>query len=144
MHSVTGWPGTAQHDRPIFSEFRAACAMLLGSVMRGLLVLFLVVAGCGSADDSNTTKNETARPYVTIAVAPPSAELAPGATVQLKVSLVGDDGSQQPVAGTFSSNNETIARVDENSGVVTAVAKGTTMITAHYGPGTAFASITVK
>lgn len=111
--------------------------------MRGFLALFLLVAGCGSADDSNT-KNETARPYVTIAVAPTSAELAPGATVQLKVSLVSDDGSQQPVAGTFSSNNETVATVDQNSGLVTAVAKGTTAIRAQYGPGNAYTSITVK
>lgn len=111
--------------------------------MRLSLVLALLVGGCGSSDGGDPFNRETAQPYVTIVVSPNSAELTPGDTVQLKIRLVRDDGAE-PVQGTFDSNNEAVAKVDPNSGLVTAVARGTAMVSAHYGPGTANASITVK
>ena len=113
--------------------------------MRALAILALLAVGCGSgSEDGTTDRKEQARPYITISVTPTNLELVPGQTAQLQVLLMSDDGTGSPVGGTFQSNNEQIATVDQNSGLVRAVAKGTTNVRASYGPGSAYVPITVK
>ncbi len=108
--------------------------------MRSVVVIAFLALGCGSGDD--VADKEQAQPYITIVMRPDRAELAPGEKVLLKILLNGDGGPQ--INGEFRSNNEGVATVEENTGIVHAIARGTVMITGHYGPGTAYASITVK
>jgi uncharacterized protein YjdB len=112
----------------------------MSTVMRSALLVFCLALGCGSGDEG--VEREQATSSITIVMRPDHAELLPGQTLQLKILLNGDGGAE--MNGTFSSNNEAIAVVNENTGLVYAIAKGTVAITGHYGPGTAYASITVK
>lgn len=78
-----------------------------------------------------------------VSIQPSSATLAVGQTIQMTASAVGTNGA--PVAGqvvTWSSANSGVASVSA-TGLVTAVAPGTTTITGSCGGVTASASVTV-
>ena len=78
-----------------------------------------------------------------VTVTPSAATLAPGDTVRLEAEAFDADG--QPVHGltfTWSSDDPSVARTDQ-SGLVTAVAGGTTEITAATDSAQGTAAITV-
>lgn len=74
-----------------------------------------------------------------IAVAPPTASIAVGATRQLAVTK---SPSNAPGTATYVSSDPTKATVNA-SGLVTGVAAGTTTITATVGSKTATCAVTV-
>jgi Rieske Fe-S protein len=79
----------------------------------------------------------------TLSIQPPSTTLAAGQTVQLTATPADAHGATIPgLAVTWSSGNSSIASVA--SGLVTAVAAGSTTITATCQAVTAMASITVS
>ncbi len=111
---------------------------------RRLLALGLCfAAACGGSEGPNDE--------FTVEVTPTAAELfslAPGNTIELEV--VAKDGDGEPLAGgttTYATGNSAIATVS-NAGVVTAVAAGTTQITATVthdgGSASAITSVTVR
>lgn len=92
--------------------------------MRAALFLVLVgaVAGCGgSGGDSTNTQV-----FTSLAVAPATQTVAPGATAQLSATPKDQNGHTMSGIGaaTWSSADATIASVDANSGLVTGVAAG--------------------
>jgi len=70
-----------------------------------------------------------------------SAEIETGKTLQLTATVVPENAMDKTV--TWSSDNETVATVDEN-GLVTGVAEGTATITAKAGEKTGICIVTVK
>jgi plastocyanin len=111
---------------------------------RGLLALgIFVISACGGSEGPNDE--------FTVEVTPTTAELfsvAPGNTVELDV--VAKDGGGDPLPGgttTYSTGNSAIATVSD-AGVITAVAVGTTQVTATVtldgGSASATTSVTVR
>jgi plastocyanin len=111
---------------------------------RGLLALgILVTSACGGSEGPNDE--------FTVEVTPTAAELfsvAPGNTIELDV--VAKDGGGDPLSGgttTYSTGNSAIATVSD-AGVITAVAVGTTQVTATVtldgGSASATTSVTVR
>lgn len=98
----------------------------------------MVAAGCG---DFFTSGNSIA----TLAISPVSYLAATGQTVNYSATGTTVNGNTQDVTSTakWSSSNTSVATVS-NSGVATAVAKGTTTITVSSGNGSATASLIVS
>jgi hypothetical protein len=82
--------------------------------------------------------------FVSLAIDPPSSNVAAGLQVQLTASARLADGSTQVVSGqvAWMSSEPTIATVDA-TGEVTAHAQGTAVITVTLGALSAFATVTV-
>ncbi len=115
----------------------------LTRLLVGLLLLVLPLGGmaCGGGDD------ETPDPGVTlksITVSPATANVAVGATQQFAVNGVYTDGKTKPVTTnvTWTSSTTTVATIN-SSGLATAVADGSTTITATVGKLKATATLTV-
>src|SRR6185437_9546808 len=92
--------------------------------MRAALFLVLAgaVAGCGGSGGSSTSTQV----FTSLAVAPTTSSVAPGATTQLSATPKDQNGHTMSGIGaaTWSSADATIASVDANSGLVTGVAAG--------------------
>ena len=115
----------------------------LTRLLVGLLLLVLPLGGlaCGGGDD------ETPSPGVTlksITVSPATANVAVGATQQFAVNGVYSDGKTKAVTTgvTWTSSTTTVATIN-TSGLATAVADGSTTITATIGKYKATANLTV-
>jgi|GEM_PF-133129 len=109
----------------------------------GLLLLVLPLGGlaCGGGDD------ETPSPGVTlksITVSPATANVAVGATQQFAVNGVYSDGKTKAVTTgvAWTSSTTTVATIN-TSGLATAVADGSTTITATVGKLKGTATLTV-
>jgi len=76
-----------------------------------------------------------------VAVASPAGPLAVGASARLVATVMGDDGRPNAAAVTWRSRDPSIATV--SGGVVTAVAPGTTTITAAAGDREGSATVVV-
>jgi len=114
------------------------------NMTRGLLAFgILVTSACGGSEGPNDE--------FTVEVTPTAAELfslAPGNTIELAV--VAKDADGNPMSGgttSYATGNSAIATVS-NTGVVTAVAAGTTQVTATVtldgGSASATTAVTVR
>lgn len=114
---------------------------------------FMILAGCGGGDSGPTSPTPSTPPppappptpvATSLTVAPSSHTLASiGATVQLTATV--RDQNNNPMTGqtvTWTSSNTGVATVSGN-GLVTAVANGTSQITAQSGSASGSANITV-
>jgi 6-phosphogluconolactonase (cycloisomerase 2 family) len=78
-----------------------------------------------------------------ISVSPSSPSVALGATQQLSATGSFSNGTTQPLAGVqWSSSNTAVATVS-SAGLLTAVAQGSSVITAAFGSATATVNVTV-
>ncbi|HEY0635230.1 MAG TPA: Ig-like domain-containing protein [Gammaproteobacteria bacterium] len=115
--------------------------------LRPLLLLTILLAACGGGGGGSTPSTPTDNTNVTvskIALDPASLILDEGSSQQFTLIATTSDG-YGPVPGTsvaWSIGNNAVASVDA-SGNVSAVASGTTMLTANYGGLTALAEVTV-
>jgi len=102
------------------------------------------LAGCSDGATEPPAQPDPPRP-TTVTVSPATAQLtALGATVQLTVEVLDQNG--QAMAGaavTWSSNATAVATVDA-SGLVTGIAEGSAMITATSGDTRGTSEITVE
>jgi hypothetical protein len=105
----------------------------------------VLVASCGGGGGSST--NAVSQPtLVSIALAPLTVSLAPGATQQLTVTGTYSSGSPQTLAAsgeTFTSSNTAVATVSA-SGLVTIVAGATTGQTATISAKDTASSLTTS
>jgi 6-phosphogluconolactonase (cycloisomerase 2 family) len=110
----------------------------------GLLGLMGLLAACGGGGGGGSTTP----PVVTlssITVAPPSATVAAGLTLQFTATGVYSDGTQKDLSSTvtWTSGDTTKATVSPTTGLVTGVAAGTSTITATSGSVTGSDALTV-
>ena len=77
---------------------------------------------------------------VTVSLNKKTATIYKGKTTTLKAIVTGADNAKV----TYTSSNTKVATVNKTTGVVTAKAKGTAVITAKYGDVTATCKVTVK
>ena len=108
------------------------------------LAAVLWTCACGDGGTEPTPPPDPPRP-TTLTVTPASAQLtALGATVQLTAEVRDQSGSVMArVAVTWSSSSPSVAAVDA-SGLVTAEANGTAIITGAAGSARGMAQITVE
>ena len=102
------------------------------------------VAAAGGGVSDTATVTVTLAPVAVVSVAPPTATIVVGATVQLQATTT--DSAGNVLTGrtiTWSSNNGAVATVS-GSGLVTASATGSATITATSGGQSGTASITVS
>ena len=101
----------------------------------------VLAKGCG--DGGDPAEPEPHRP-TTVTISPATAELtALGASAQLSARVLDQNGQAMSAANaTWSSNNTAVASVNA-TGLVTAVANGTVIITATAGPASTTAMVTV-
>jgi trimeric autotransporter adhesin len=83
-------------------------------------------------------------PVRSITVSPSSATLNVGDTKALSASVIDANGNPSNQSVTWSTNNEKVATVDRNTGVVKAVGVGTAAITAAIGSVSGASVITVN
>ena len=99
------------------------------------ILAIMLAAACGGSSSGGTTTQPITVTLVTITPpAPPVTFGALGRTVQLTVVVMGSNGS--PIASptvAWSSANNAAATVNATTGLVTAVANGTAVITATSG-----------
>ena len=97
---------------------------------RGTGAAKVIASNGGKADTVNITV--IAPVFSGVRVSPPSTSLAPAASQQLTATAVDQNGISfiAFAAPTFSSSNTTVATVTTSGGIVTAVANGSTTITA--------------
>ncbi|HEY2805292.1 MAG TPA: alkaline phosphatase family protein [Gemmatimonadales bacterium] len=105
----------------------------------GLVTLAAALGGCGH---DTTTQPPPPPPIASITVSPSSDSLAAGQTVQLTAVAKNGDGAVITAAFTWTSANQAVATVD-STGLVTAVAAGTTTIAATSGIASGKATMTV-
>lgn len=99
------------------------------------LLSLLGALGCGTSGGGAS--------LVKISVTPNPVNVVVGGTQALSVTASFSDGSTQPVTGaTFATGDATIATVS-GSGLVTAVAKGTTSVTIAYSGQSQTVAVTV-
>jgi uncharacterized protein YjdB len=110
-----------------------------------LLTLTLIaLTGCGGGGGGEGGGSSSTKTLTSIAVTPADNRLAVGKTQQFTATGSYSDGSTQNLAAsvTWSSSNTAVATVDSN-GVVTAVAAGSTTITATSGAISGQTTLTV-
>ncbi|MDR2651370.1 MAG: Ig-like domain-containing protein [Prevotellaceae bacterium] len=112
-------------------------------VAEGTTVVVVTTADHGKTDSCTVTITAKQIPVTGVSVAPQSAKLDAGKTVQINATVMPDNATNKKV--TWKSDKTDIATVDEN-GLVTGVAAGTTIITATTEDGgkTATCEITVE
>jgi hypothetical protein len=113
-----------------------------------ILTFLLSIYGCGGGSSSPSTPPKTAPNLVSIAVTPPASTVAPGAVVQFSALGTFSDGTTQDVSATvgWGSSSLSVAIVSDapgSKGSATAVAGGTTTITATVGSISGSATLTV-
>lgn len=81
-------------------------------------------------------------PITAVNISTTSAQLAVGESLQLSASAIPSDTTETDKSVTWSSGNETVAKVDSN-GKVTALAEGSVTITAKIGTKSATCKVTV-
>ncbi len=115
----------------------------LTRLLVGLLLLVLPLGGlaCGGGDDDTPSPGITLK---SITVSPATANVAVGATQQFAVNGVYSDGKTKAVTTgvTWTSSTTTVATIN-TSGLATAVANGSTTITATAGKLKGTATLTV-
>ena len=117
--------------------------------MRWLLAIAFVACGGGSSSPSSSTGSGGGAQG--LLVQPTSAQSlsisAPGGTLQLGAYQRDSDpyggGMLVPVTASWTSSTTTVATVDQ-SGLVRAVAAGTSVITASSGGSSGTATVTVS
>ena len=117
---------------------RAALIRLtvLSSQLIGLAAL-----ACGVDDASTGLDSE---PVATVTVTPPVTRIAPGGRAQLHASVRDGAGTVLPEhVVTWSSTNEDVATVSE-SGLVSGLSDGATVVTAASGGQSGSATVTVR
>ncbi|MDE0179369.1 MAG: Ig-like domain-containing protein [Gammaproteobacteria bacterium] len=136
----SSWPRRSDalgRDDAALSLLSAAPALLLGAL---LAAMFFAACGDGATEPPTP---DPSRP-TTVTVTPATAELtAVGATVQLNVEVLDQNG--QAMAGTtviWASSATAVATVDRN-GLVTAVGNGPATITATAGAASGSTRVTV-
>jgi uncharacterized protein YjdB len=102
----------------------------------GLIASAAVWTACGDDDPTGPTVSS-------VQVAPATATLSVGGTVQLTATARDASGNAVTTTITWSSDSPAVAAVN-TSGLVTGVAAGTAVITATAGGQSATASITVQ
>ncbi len=111
-----------------------------------LLLLPLALPGCDSSSGADPEPTGPAAEPTSVFVSTPKDLLESiGETVQLTAEVRDQNGNTMAgVALTWTSADPTVAGVDSSTGLVTAVANGSTVITATAGDATGAASITVS
>jgi hypothetical protein len=110
-----------------------------------MLVLLVACGGSYSSSSSGTGTNPQGALVVQPVGGSSSAIAAPGGTLQLAAYETVSDSygsSLQQVMASWASGNTSVATVDGN-GLVTAVAKGTAVITATAGSSKGTVTVTV-
>ena len=122
---------------------RAALIRLTGS-SRSVLssqLIGLAALACGVDDASTGLDSE---PVATVTVTPPVTRIAPGGRAQLHASVRDGAGTVLPEhVVTWSSTNEDVATVSE-SGLVSGLSDGETVVTAASGGQSGSATVTVR
>jgi uncharacterized protein YjdB len=109
---------------------------VLSSQLIGLAAL-----ACGVDDASTGLDSE---PVASVTVTPPVTRIAPGGRAQLHASVRDGAGTVLPEhVVTWSSTNETVATVSE-SGLVSGLSDGETVVTAASGGQSGSATVTVR
>lgn len=109
---------------------------VLSSQLIGLAAL-----GCAGDDASTGLDSE---PVASVTVTPPVTRIAPGGRAQLHASVRDGAGTVLPEhVVTWSSTNETVATVSE-SGLVSGLSDGETVVTAASGGQSGSATVTVR
>ena len=97
----------------------------IGSRIRGSLLAFVVLTGCG--ERAETPTGATARRLV---ITPPNVALLQRDFTSLAVSVVDKNGTPVPDAAVaFRSTDASVASVDANGTIVTGLATGATVVT---------------
>lgn len=91
----------------------------------------------------STTLTVTSAALASLAITPSNPTLFIGATKQFSVTGTFSDGSTQTPLVNWSSANTTVATIDISSGLATALAAGTTLITASSGTVAKSTTLTV-
>jgi hypothetical protein len=136
--------GTALTDRDIAwsSNDEAVATVSDAGLVTGVADGEAVITAT-SEDESGSATISVQAPVATVEVAPPSASILNGETLQLVATArdaAGNPLSDRPV--TWTSDAQDVATVSA-SGVVTGVAPGTATITASAGAHSGIAAITV-
>jgi uncharacterized protein YjdB len=101
----------------------------------------LAALACAGDDDVTELDSE---PVASVIVTPPSARIAPGGSVQLRAIV--QDGAGTSLTGhdvSWSSRNEDVASVSE-SGLVSGISDGATVVTASADGKSGNATVTVR
>ncbi|MCU1313738.1 MAG: Ig-like, group 2 [Acidobacteriaceae bacterium] len=115
------------------------CRSISLSSLVGLLVLPLLIAGCGATSSTITTKTVTA-----MSVAPDSANIAIGKTQQYTATAKYVDGTTADVTGTATwKTADAAVGIVNGSGLGTAVTAGSTNVTATLSGISGSATLTV-
>jgi hypothetical protein len=115
-----------------------------------LLVLFLILAGCGGGANtdsggSSTDRGGSTAQLVSISVTPANPSIPMGVTEQFAASGTYSDGTTHDMTMqvTWRSSNTSVATVN-SSGLATAVAAGTATITGTSGSISGSTTLTVN
>jgi uncharacterized protein YjdB len=144
--TVTDANGIVVTNRPVTwntSDARVATVSQTG-VVTGVAVGTATISATSGAVAGTAAITVTAAPVQSVSVNPGTLSLTQGQTGTLGASVVDATGgavSNPSVA--WSSRNPAVASVDPNTGVVTAVAVGSTTIDASSGGKTGSATVTV-
>lgn len=107
-----------------------------------------IIATYGEHEAKISVEVTAGKEIKTLTITPKTKTLTVGGTYQAKVVATYKDGTKADVTADaeWASKRDTIASVDneDSKGLITAVAKGTTTITAKVGNKTATISITIK
>lgn len=109
-------------------------------ILAGLATLALLAVAVGCKGFFQNPQLQT------ITVGPQAANIQQGSTLQMTATGTYDDGSTQTLTKNvfWSTNMDTVAMIDTNSGVVTATGPGTATITGSQGAVSGSTSITVS
>jgi uncharacterized protein YjdB len=144
--TVTDANGVVVTNRPVAwntSDARVATVSQTG-VVTGVAVGTATISATSGAVAGTSAITVTAAPVQTVSVNPGTLALTQGQTGTLSANVVDATGgtvSNPSVA--WSSRNPAVASVDPNTGVVTAVAVGSTTIDASSGGKAGSATVTV-
>jgi uncharacterized protein YjdB len=101
----------------------------------------LAALACAGDDDVTELDSE---PVASVIVTPPSARIAPGGSVQLRAIVQDGAGTSLTVHDvSWSSRNEDVASVSE-SGLVSGISDGATVVTASADGKSGNATVTVR
>ena len=107
--------------------------------MKNLFHVFSTLFVCAFLISCEKPKEEI--PVSSVSISQPTAEMVEGETVQLKATVLPADATDKTVE--WSSSKQSVATITDK-GLVTAIAEGTSTITASAGGKTATCQITVS